>query len=161
MSDLSRKVWPEERRLINKVIKQKGYITKPYPKKKRIPEKAGESLKGALDLLDEAEKKKPAKGKIMKYRREHEHQRVLPSADKSIRNTVKTRSGSFNLSRKGVVVGKSKTNSGGGENSHLIVRKGGVRRRVPNIAAATGMRRDIFLKKGFFPAKKKQRISVS
>lgn len=161
MSDLSRKVWPEERRLINKVIKQKGYGTKPYPKKRRIPSKASESLKGALDLLDEAEKKRPAKGKILKYRREHEHKRVLPSADKSIRKTIKPRKESFKLSRRGVVVAKSKTDN---NDSHVIVRKGGVRRRVPNIAAGggdMGMRRDIFLKKGFFPAKKKQRISIN
>lgn len=161
MSDLSRKVWPEERRLINKVIKQKGYDTKPYPQKRRIPSKASKSIKGALGLLDEAEKKKPAKGKIMKYRHEYEHKRDLPSADKSIRKTIKPRKESFKLSRKGVVVAKSKTAN---NDSHVIVRKGGVRRRVPNIAANggnTGISRNIFLKKGFFPAKKKKRITTN
>jgi len=77
------KVWPTERKLINKIItKQKGYHTKPYPSKNDVPAKAARSVGGALELLDEAEKKKPNKGHILKYRKTYEHHNALPKANR-------------------------------------------------------------------------------
>lgn len=78
---LAKKIWPTERKLINKIItKQKGYHTKPYPSPNKIPTAALHSVKGALKVLDQAEKKKPNKGHILKYRRAFEHQNALPEA---------------------------------------------------------------------------------
>lgn len=80
-STTAKKIWPAERKLINRVItKQKGYHNKPYPSKNKIPTAALHSVSGALNVLDEAEKKKPNKGHIMKYRREHEHTKALPES---------------------------------------------------------------------------------
>lgn len=77
----AKKIWPTERRLINKIItKQKGYHNKPYPRKDKIPSGALHSVKGALMLLDKAEKKKPNKRHILKYRRTYEHKNPLPEA---------------------------------------------------------------------------------
>lgn len=76
----ARKIWPAERKLINRIItKQKGYHTKPYPDKNKIPSEALHSVQGALDVLDKAEKKKPNKGSILKFRRAYEHQQNLPT----------------------------------------------------------------------------------
>lgn len=79
---LGKRLWPEERKLINKIItKQKGYHNKPYPAKDKIPTQALNSIQGALDLLDQAEKKKPNKRYVVKYRKQYEHQKALPTAD--------------------------------------------------------------------------------
>lgn len=77
----AKKIWPVERKLINRIVtNQKGYHTKPYPSKNKIPTEALHSVKGALHVLDMAEKKKPNKGHIVKYRKEYEHQKALPES---------------------------------------------------------------------------------
>lgn len=76
-----KKIWPVERKLINRIItKQKGYHNKPYPAKNKIPTEALHSVAGALNVLDKAEKKKPNKGHIVKYRKGYEHTQALPEA---------------------------------------------------------------------------------
>ena len=78
---LGRKIWPTERKLINRIItKQKGYHNKPYPAKNKIPTKALHSVSGALNILDQAEKKKANKGHIRSYRKKYEHKEGLPEA---------------------------------------------------------------------------------
>lgn len=78
---LGKKIWPVERKLINRIItKQKGYHNKPYPLKNKIPTAALHSTQGALNILDQAEKKKPNKGHVRKYRNQYEHKNPLPDA---------------------------------------------------------------------------------
>ena len=78
---IAKKIWPTERKLINKIItKEKGYHNKPYPDKNKIPTEALHSVSGALHLLDIAEKKKANKGYIRKYRKTYEHKNSLPEA---------------------------------------------------------------------------------
>lgn len=80
-SYLAKKIWPTERKLINRIItKEKGYHNKPYPAKNKIPTEALHSVSGALDVLDKAEKKKPNKGHIRKYRKNFEKHYHLPEA---------------------------------------------------------------------------------
>jgi len=87
------------------IVKQKGFKSKPYPEKNKIPAKAAQSGLGALKVLDAAEKKKANRGHIIKYRKGHEHTTRLPKATEKVKSeTIKPRKTPFKLSKKGILV---------------------------------------------------------